>query len=38
VGYASALSFVFFLLIVAISVLLFAGLRRLQTRTGEAAP
>ena len=35
VGYASALSFVFFLLIVAISVLLFAGLRRLQTRTGE---
>src|SRR5215218_10439287 len=33
VGYASALSFVFFLLIVAISVLLFAGLRRLQTRT-----
>jgi multiple sugar transport system permease protein len=30
VGYASALSFVFFLLIVAVSVLLFAGVRRLQ--------
>jgi multiple sugar transport system permease protein len=36
VGYASALSFVFFLAIVAVSVLLFAGLRRLQTETGEA--
>ncbi|HWT22721.1 MAG TPA: sugar ABC transporter permease [Solirubrobacteraceae bacterium] len=33
VGYASALSFVFFLVIVAISVLLFAGLRRLQRGT-----
>jgi len=30
VGYASALSFVFFLLIVAVSALLFAGVRRLQ--------
>jgi multiple sugar transport system permease protein len=38
VGYASALSFVFFLVIVAISALLFAGLRRLQTQTGEAKP
>jgi len=33
VGYASAMSFVFFLLIVAVSVLLFAGVRRLQRGT-----
>jgi multiple sugar transport system permease protein len=33
VGYASALSIVFFLLIVAVSVLLFAGVRRLQRGT-----
>ncbi len=32
-GYASALSIVFFLLIVAVSVLLFAGVRRLQRGT-----
>jgi multiple sugar transport system permease protein len=33
VGYASALSFVFFLLIVAVSLVLFAGVRRLQRGT-----
>jgi multiple sugar transport system permease protein len=38
VGYASALSIVFFLAIVLVSLLLFAIQRRLQRRTGTVAP